>query len=193
MENVILASSSPRRRMLLEQLGIKFKVVPANIEEDKYYSSCVDCIDLVENLARVKALDIARNIDYTCVVIGADTLVVKDCILSKPRNADEAADMLTRLSGAWHEVFTGFCVASAPSMNILTGHECTRVKFRDISEQEIRAYIATGEPMDKAAAYAAQGIGSVFIERIEGCYFNVIGLPIYKVAAALKCFGVSVL
>lgn len=192
MEQLILASSSPRRKMLLEQIGIKFEIIPSSIDEDNY-GGFTDCAELVKKLSDAKACNVVEKMTFPCIVIGADTLVVKDGILSKPRSVSDAADMLKKLSGQWHEVFTGIAVVSAPSMKKYVGYECTKVKFRDISNDEIHAYIRTGEPMDKAAAYAIQGMGSIFVERIEGCYTNIVGLPIPKLTQALKDFGVNIL
>lgn len=188
---IILASASPRRKALLELLNLKFDIVPADIEENNGYSP--ENRDIIVELARRKALSVIKEVTEPCIVLGADTVVIKDGILPKPRDEKDAFRMLKKLSGQWHEVVTGFCVVSVPSMECRAGYETTRVKMRMIEDEEIYSYIKTGEPMDKAGAYAIQGLGAVFVERIEGCYFNVVGLPLTRLAQILKGFGVSII
>lgn len=187
---IILASASPRRKALLEQLKLKFDIVPADIKEDSYFP---EGMDAVIELAHRKALNVVKKAAAPCIVLGADTVVIKDGILAKPKDERDAFRMLKELSGQWHEVITGFCVISAPSMKSCTGFETTKVKMREITDEEIYSYIKTGEPMDKAGAYAIQGLGGMFVERIEGCYFNVVGLPLARLAQILKGFGVNII
>jgi len=174
---LILASASPRRAELLRNAGIAFTVVPAHVPEQP--SAGEPPLAYAQRLARDKARAVfARNPDN--VVLGADTVVVVDeHLLEKPCDEADAARMLRLLSGRTHQVITGVCVL-APGHE-QTEAEVTEVRFSDLSNEEIDAYIATHEPMDKAGAYAIQGIASRWVERIDGCYFNVVGLPVPRV------------
>jgi septum formation protein len=186
---LVLASASPRRQELLRNAGIAFEVQPANIPEDPIPGESAKAC--AERLAREKALAIARQRPDLLphdVVLGADTVVVVDGeLLGKPSDAADAARMLRLLSGRTHEVITGVClvVNSEPSL----ASETTLVKVTDITDKEIADYIATGEPMDKAGAYAIQGIASRWIPRIEGDYSNVVGLPVALVWRMLREIG----
>jgi septum formation protein len=183
---LVLASASPRRQELLRNAGISFTVQPADIDETPYAGeSARDC---AQRLARLKALEVWRK-KPAGVVLGADTVVtIDEAILGKPANDNDAARMLRMLSGKVHRVITGVCVVRSanfdvPGVNdvtaeIKTAAETTLVTMNEISEGEIQAYIATGEPMDKAGAYAIQGMASRWIPRIEGDYSNVVGLPV---------------
>lgn len=175
MRPVVLASGSPRRRELLGQMGVtEFEVLPAQGEESAPEGLTPD--KLVEQLALQKAKEVFA-LRRDCTVIGADTVVVLDGqVLGKPRDEEDAVRMLTALSGRSHEVYTGMAVLSGGKA--LTHAECTRVEFRVLTEAEIRAYVATGEPMDKAGAYGIQGKACVFIRGIQGDYYNVVGLPV---------------
>ena len=189
---IVLASASPRRQELLRNAGIPFTVQPADIIEAPLAGeSPRDC---AERLAREKALavSLSRPRDY---VLGADTIVVvDDTILGKPRDRNDAVCMLRLLSGRTHVVITGVCLVGpvtsgqeTVASNITqTASETTLVTMREISDDEIRDYVATGEPMDKAGAYAIQGIASRWIPRIEGDYSNVVGLPVALVYAMLR-------
>lgn len=182
---IVLASSSPRRKMLLEQLDIPFEIRVSDIHEDLHQA--VPPEQLAETLALQKALDVAVSLN-DCIVIGADTIVVDDGgILGKPQNQEDARRMLQRLSGQVHRVITGLALISthAPAQT-LVNHETTRVKITTLSEQDISWYLHTGEPHDKAGAYAIQGKGSVFIEWIHGCYNNVVGLPLFLLVSMLR-------
>jgi len=174
---LILASASPRRAELLRNAGIPFTVVPAHVPEEP--SPDESPLVYAQRLARDKALAVlARHPEDTA--LGADTVVVVDeHLLEKPVDAADAARMLQLLSGRTHEVITGVCVASAGFQQ--TEAEVTQVSFASLSDDEVLAYIRTGEPMDKAGAYAIQGIASRWTERIVGCYFNVVGLPVPRV------------
>jgi septum formation protein len=179
---LVLASASPRRQELLRNAGIAFEVQPANIAEDPLPREAAK--DCAERLARDKALAIARQRPNDCV-LGADTVVVVDGqILGKPADPADAARMLRLLSGREHQVITGVCL-------VIDGESCvnsetTLVTVKEITDQEIADYIATGEPMDKAGAYAIQGIASRWIPRIEGDYSNVVGLPVALVFRMLQ-------
>jgi septum formation protein len=180
---LVLASSSPRRRELLTQAGFSFDVHPAHIPEEPYPGE--EPIAYVTRLALEKAQVVYRELgDPQAVVLGADTTVTLDeHILGKPEDAADAARMLRLLSGRTHRVLTGVAVVSARHTEAAA--EVTAVSFRALTEEEIAAYIATSEPMDKAGAYAIQGRAARWIPHIEGCYFNVVGLPIARVCAML--------
>ena len=186
---VILASRSPRRRELLERMGLEeFEVRPARGEETA--PAGLTPAQLVEELSRQKAAEIARSAGADDVIIAADTVVaVEDRVLGKPHSREEAEEMLRLLSGRSHTVYTGVTVCRGE--RVLTGHEATEVMFRALSEQEIRAYVDTGEPMDKAGAYGIQGRGCVLVEGIRGDYYNVMGLPVCRLALMLREFGVE--
>lgn len=189
MADIILASASPRRRELLAQTGIKFRIVPSDFDEAAV--AVAGPQTLAETLARGKAHDVADRLE-SGVVIGADTIVVRDGeVLGKPHDDADAARMLTRLSGGWHEVITGVAVVDAASGRVAAGAEVTRVKVRHLTPADVEAYVASGEPRDKAGAYAIQGLGSLFIERIDGDYANVVGLPIFRLAGLLREFGID--
>lgn len=169
---LILASKSPRRKELLSIITKNFKVLSANTDESLPDGITPD--KAVEYLSKIKALPFANEND---TIIGADTVVAIDGkILGKPENDEDAFNMLTLLSGREHSVFTGVTVLSKGSEQTFSVE--TRVKFFDLTEDEIKNYIATGEPMDKAGAYGIQGKGSLLVEKIDGDYFNVVGLPI---------------
>lgn len=194
---IVLASASPRRRELMEMFAAQNLVIcPAKGEEK--VSAGATPGETVEALARSKAREIAaaRRVESgeseDDVIIGADTIVWHcDRIYGKPHSREEAAEMLRSLSGETHEVYTGVCVLHGEEE--LCEHERTFVTFRKMSEREIEAYIDTGEPMDKAGAYGAQGIGSLFVTGIEGDFFNVMGLPVCRLGQMLKKTGVELL
>lgn len=187
---LVLASSSPRRRELLERIGIRPLVRPAAIDETPLPGE--DPAGLVERLARAKA-EAGRNPARRApeVRIGSDTVVVLDDeILGKPADPGDARAMLRRLSGREHDVLTGVAVhASAPPPRTVSAVVGTRVTFRDLDDEEIAAYVATGEPMDKAGSYGIQGRAAVFVPRIVGSYHNVVGLPLDAVDALLRRLG----
>ncbi len=186
--SVILASRSPRRKALLEQAGLSFGVVPSEIDEDGV--PVTPPAEYVRFLAEEKARDVARRYPDAWV-IGADTVVVIDnTLLGKPASPAEAMDMLGRLSGRDHIVYTGFCVFRGKDDRALTASVKTRVWFKPLSEPEIRWYISTGEPFDKAGGYAIQGRGTILVKRIEGSYTNVVGLPVCELMDVLTGEGV---
>jgi septum formation protein len=177
---VILASGSPRRKELLAYVVPAFEIVPSDIDETASGSPALQ----VEKLAVDKATDIAGRYP-NAVVIGADTLVaVNNQVLGKPQDEEEAAAMLKQLSARTHTVYTGVAVISEGKAH--TAVESTQVTFCRMSDDEIHDYIATGEPMDKAGAYGIQGFGGKFITGIEGCFFNVMGLPLNRLYNMLK-------
>jgi septum formation protein len=182
---LILASRSPRRRALLRGAGIPFRVVPPETEDDVARHRRGPYAGLVREAALAKACDVARS--RRGLVLAADTIVVCAAkVLGKPADEAEARRMLRQLSGRRHSVYTG--VALVQGGRRLVGYERTEVEFRRLSEEDIGRYLATGEPMDKAGAYAIQGLGAALIGAIRGCYTNVIGLPLPKVMAMLSEF-----
>jgi septum formation protein len=189
---LVLASASPRRRELLTQAGFTFTVAPASIPEALRLGE--NPLAYVTRLARDKAQSVYAQLDSkdeSNVVLGADTTVVAPNgeVLGKPADTKDAARMLRLLSGATHEVVTGVAVVSAFGIEIAA--EVTLVSVVTLSNEEIATYIATGEPMDKAGAYAIQGYAARWIPRIHGCYFNVVGLPLALVAGMLESTGRS--
>lgn len=188
---LVLASGSPRRRELLAVLGVPFIVRESNVPE--VFSPTLTPAENAMSLARQKAEAVARELSYDAAVIGADTIVVLEGeIFGKPQDAEDARRMLRFLSGKTHEVITGLCVTDGQRQTLMA-YERTEVTFADLSENEITAYLATGEPLDKAGAYGIQGPAAAFISRICGCYFNVVGLPLYRLTRMLRAFGMTVL
>ncbi len=180
---LILASGSPRRRQLLEQLSLTFEVQPSDVDERLL--SGEGPAEAAERLARAKA---QHRAEEGCLALGCDTLVLHgDAVLGKPDSARHAAAMLERLSGDEHMVYTGIALASPDRVN--SAVEATRVWFRHLSASECVEYAATGEPLDKAGAYGIQGFGAAIVDRIEGDYFNVMGLPIRRLLQLLEAFG----
>ena len=174
IQKIVLASASPRRKEILKEMNVVFTVEPSLYEEDNAQDLLPE--ELVKQQARGKAAEVARRISSKFPVLGADTIVVLDGkVLGKPQNKAEAAQMLSLLSGRTHEVLTGVAVILGKTMR--SGVARTKVSFRNISKADIDAYIETGEPMDKAGAYAIQGIGGQFVKEIYGSRSNVIGLP----------------
>ncbi len=184
---LILASSSPRRSELLRNAGFEFEVIPSKADET-YHRDETPAAN-VERIARMKAAAVAQRLGTTddAVVLAADTIVVVSGEpLGKPRSPEDARIMLEKLSGRAHEVISGVALASPDGTRSVTAHEVTRVYFRQLSADEITTYVATGEPRDKAGAYAIQGHASRFVTSIEGCYFNVMGLPVALVDRLLR-------
>jgi septum formation protein len=180
---LILASKSPRRRYLLRQAGLKFDVIPSSVDEERL--PLEDPAAYVQSLSHAKADQIARRYPDLWV-LGADTIVVIDGkILGKPENLDAARIMLRRLSAQTHQVFTGYAIRSISAGIDHRATACTDVTFKELSDEEIEWYVHTGEPFDKAGAYAIQGIGSFLVKRINGSYTNVVGLPVCEVVEYL--------
>lgn len=188
--NIVLASGSPRRKELLGMLGLRFEICPAVGEEKIEAGLAPD--EVVRELARAKALEVAARREKDSLVIAADTVVSLDGeILGKPHSEAEAEAMLKKLSGRSHKVYTGLCLVCGD--RLLCDAEETSVRFRELSDAETAAYIKTGEPLDKAGAYGIQGKASLFIEGIDGDYYNVVGLPLCKLYGMLKAMGVTLL
>ena len=180
---VILASASPRRLELLQQIGIEPIVCPADFDEGDGAASQADEIVMANALGKCRAVANFKGTEMP--VIGADTVVVIDnVILGKPRDPKAACEMLRQLSGRSHEVLTGIAVKYKNKEVVDVVH--TRVYFRSLSDAEIEAYVATGEPLDKAGAYGIQGRGAILVEKIDGCYNNVVGLPVSRVNELLN-------
>jgi len=183
----ILASASPRRRELLANAGFEFETQASQIEE--VHRPDESPHDYVSRLAREKALNVARHAAPGCLVLGADTeVVIGGEILGKPRDVEDAARMLRLLSGKVHQVITAVCLVAAPLRIVAQRHAVTKVTFASLDEREIQEYAASGEPLDKAGAYAIQGLASKFVTYIEGSYSNVMGLPIHIVYDLLNQF-----
>ncbi|MFN4902090.1 MAG: Maf family protein [Ignavibacteria bacterium] len=185
---LILASQSPRRRQLLSQIGLTYSILPANIDEDAV-SLALPPQEYVRELSKRKALYIREEIGGAkAIILGADTIVVIDGrILNKPTDPDDAFLMLKQLSNRMHEVFTGITLVESHTGNIKSEVQRTEVYFRELDDEEIRQYIASGSPMDKAGAYGIQeDYGAVFVSKINGCYYNVVGLPLEKLYGMLK-------
>ncbi|MCA1606160.1 MAG: Maf family protein [Acidobacteria bacterium] len=176
-QKLILASKSPRRAEILRAVGWEFEAIAADIDESRYPSE--DAVSYVERLAKTKAETVARK-HPEGLVLGADTVVVIDEeILGQPRDDEDARCMLRLLNSQWHEVLTGVAlVCAGQEPEFVVAHETTRVRFCEMSTDEIDRYVSTGEPRGKAGAYAIQGRGALFIAGIEGDYFNVVGLPV---------------
>jgi septum formation protein len=191
LKNIILASGSPRRRELLENYGIRFSTISVDIDESLLPDESPH--DAVRRLAQSKADAAIQKLNGDVIVIAADTIVVLDGqIMGKPLDESDACHKLSLLSGRWHYVTTAVCVTDGRDIFELED-ETTRVHFKELSEEEIRAYVASGEPADKAGAYGIQGRGGLLVDRIEGCYFNVVGLPMNRLYLILKKYGIDML
>ncbi|NPV53310.1 MAG: septum formation protein Maf [Firmicutes bacterium] len=195
---LILASASRGRKWVLEQLGLDFDVMLSCVDEEGF--NITDPVELVSRLSLEKARDVAARVgtgsgdgpEDGALVIGSDTVVVQDGeIIGKPRDLEDARRMLMRLAGRAHEVVSGVALVEAGSGRCQVDHDITTVRVRDISHDIIERYIRTGEPLGKAGAYAIQGRGALIIDGIDGCYFNVVGLPIRKLSDMLMNFGVE--
>jgi len=186
---VVLASASPRRRKLLEQVGLQFDIIPANIDEDDIAITSPE--QFVMELARRKALHIAKTEATDKIVIGSDTTVyLGDELLNKPMDEKDAYTMLTQLSGNTHQVYTGVSLVVNELGKESTFFVKTEVTFRELGEKEKIAYIATGSPMDKAGSYGIQDdFGSVFVRNISGCYYNIVGFPLSRFYEEIKKFN----
>ena len=188
---IILASASPRRKELLKLIGLKFRIAVSDYEEDLGLK--LRPHELAKYLSFEKARAVAHR-HRDALIIAADTFIVfRNHLLGKPHTDSEALRMLILLNGRVHSVFTGYTVLDTRSGKKISRSVETRVWFRKMTIDELRAYVRTGEPLDKAGAYAIQGIGSLIIKKIEGDYFNVIGLPVASLASTLKKFGIDVL
>lgn len=183
--SIILASKSPRRKELLELMGLEFSVLTADVDETM--NAVYDIEDEIKKVSLKKATAVMEKVTAEDIIISADTVVICDSeIMGKPKSKSDAVKMLTKLSGRTHKVITGVTVAKGES--ILSETVVTKVTFRDINDTEIKSYVDTLEPMDKAGAYGIQGKAAVFVSSIEGDYYNVVGLPVCKLSLMLKKF-----
>jgi septum formation protein len=193
---LVLASASPRRQELISLLGLPVLILPSRVDEDTpdHWSPS----QIVEGLSARKALAVKEELmstddDDSCIIVGSDTIVVLNGkVMGKPRDVREAEQMLRQLAGETHEVYTGVTCFRVTDAKTVTTHRITKVKMRNLTSDQISRYVATGEPMDKAGAYGIQEIGSLLVESIEGCYFNVVGLPVSLLAIMLEQFGVTI-
>jgi septum formation protein len=189
---VILASASPRRAALLEQIGLPFRILPSALGDD--WEAAIPGEEpeaCARRLALAKAKDVAARLSRG-LVIGADTLVVdRDRLFGKPRDRDEAQAFLRSLAGRTHRVITGIAIVDVETGQAEVEAAVTAVTMRSFGDQEAATYVATGEPMDKAGAYAIQGRGALLVESIQGDYFNVVGLPLALLATLLRRFGID--
>lgn len=190
---IILASASERRQELLNRLTDEFDINVSNFDEGtipfngRFY-------DYVMDIARGKALEVENRLSDAeeKIIIGCDTIVAfNGKVLGKPKDKEDAFKMLSELSDAEHEVYSGIALVNTKSKRVITDFVCTKVKFSALSDEQIKRYINTEEPMDKAGAYGIQGIGGIFVEKIHGCYYNVVGLPLNKLYYMLREMGVN--
>jgi septum formation protein len=182
-ERLLLASASPRRREILENLGFEFEILPSNVDESEVPWN--DPVESAKLLAEIKGVD-AQKTRPRKTIIAADTIVLcEGQVMGKPKSSEDAAKMLGTLSGRVHEVVTGIALIKLPNTRIIEA-ERTKVFFRNLSPEEISRYISTREPFDKAGAYAIQGYASAFIDKIEGDYFNVVGLPVARLFSMFR-------
>ncbi|MEI7424815.1 MAG: nucleoside triphosphate pyrophosphatase [Candidatus Staskawiczbacteria bacterium] len=190
MKKIILASQSPRRRDLLKQIGLEFEIDPSGYEEDM--SLKMKSKELAEFLSLGKAKDVAQR-HKDSIIISADTIIaIDDEVFGKPKTPERAKYMLQKLSGSVHSVITGFTIIDTETNKQISKAVETKVYFRNITEKQIDVYIATGEPLEFAGAYAIQHLGGLFVEKIEGDYFNILGLPILSLVVELERFGINV-
>jgi septum formation protein len=185
-KRLILASSSPRRAQLLKLIGLEFEIIDSKFNErDEVYT--IPEVHVLE-LAEKKARKVAENIN-DAIIVGADTIVVlNNHMLGKPRTANEAREMLRTLSGKTHTVYTGLAIVDKPSEEMVSDYQRTRVTFRELNDREIEQYVKTKNPMDKAGAYGIQDQSAVFVSKIEGCFYNVMGFPLAKFYQTLQTF-----
>jgi len=191
MVDVVLASASPRRQELLKRIISDFRIIESDFDENsvKFNGSCPD---FVMESSFGKAMDVAEKLTRPSLVIGCDTIVsFENTVLGKPADYNEAFSMLRMLSGNTHQVYSGITLINTESNSVMKDFVLTKVLFSGIDDEEIRRYIASGEPMDKAGAYGIQGHGGVFVEEIHGCYYNVVGLPLNKLNKMIKGMGVN--
>jgi septum formation protein len=194
---LILASSSPRRQQLIRTLGLPVRIAPSRADE--HTPEGWPPHRIVEELALRKAQAVYRQMleqhppEETAIVVGSDTIVALDGeIMGKPADPGEAERMLARLSGRTHEVYTGVACIRCGDGDTAVSHRVTKVRMRKLAADQIRRYVATGEPLDKAGAYGIQELGALLVDGIEGCYFNVVGLPLSLLAVLLERYGIAV-
>ena len=199
MRRFILASASPRRRELLKSVGVDFEVVPSVVDEPELLKRLGDVppATIVTTLAEEKALEVADRTDGDALILGSDTVVVLDeHVLGKPDDEAHAVAMLMRLSGRTHQVYTGVALIEVENGIVKRRSSsfcCTDVEFAPFDEVRARGYVATGDPMDKAGSYGIQALGTLLIPRIHGDYFNVVGLPLFRLGEMLAEYGIKLL
>lgn len=181
---IILASGSPRRKEILENIGVDFTIIKSDLDEIVRNDEGADQIAM--SLAFEKAIDVSEKAEEDDIIIAADTIVLKDRVLGKPKDYDDAFSMLKSLSNDVHYVLTGIAVVQKSTNKKIIGCETTKVYIKELSDARIANYINTGEVWDKAGSYAIQGYGALLIDRLEGDYFNVVGLPVVKLEEILK-------
>lgn len=187
---IILVSTSPRRNGLLQQIGLEFEVIPSKYKEDM--SLKLKPKEMVMAFAQGKAIDVAKDLKEG-VVIGVDTFVVfKGEKLGKPKSKENATKILKIISGKNINVFSGICIIDIDNGKKILEHEVTKVKLKKLTDEEINNYVNTGEPLDKAGAFGIQERGAIFIEKIDGCYSNVVGLPLHCLYNNLKEIGINI-
>ena len=190
---VILASKSPRRVEILEKIVKEFEVVQSNFDENTIDFKG-DIEKYVKDLSRNKAIEVSKRLNEPSIVIAADTVVFQNGkVLEKPKNEEDAFSMLSSLSGNTHKVYSGICLINTYDDTVVTDCDCTEVRFSELNPRQIRNYINSGEPMDKAGPYGIQGLGGAFVEGIKGCYYNVMGLPLNKLYKALENYDITIL
>ena len=190
---VILESKSPRRVEILEKIVKEFEVVQSNFDENTIDFKG-DIEKYVKDLSRNKAIEVSKRLNEPSIVIAADTVVFQNGkVLEKPKNEEDAFSMLSSLSGNTHKVYSGICLINTYDDTVVTDCDCTEVRFSELNPRQIRNYINSGEPMDKAGAYGIQGLGGAFVEGIKGCYYNVMGLPLNKLYKALENYDITIL
>ena len=186
--NIVLASTSPRRKDLLQSVGIQFEIIAPSSDESLLSKENPE--DYALRLSKEKALSVSQNLDGNTLVIGADTIVVVDNkILGKPKDEEDAKIMLSKISGRAHHVLTAFSITKGEHEILHTHIVGTEVIVKTLEPQEIEGYIKTGEPMDKAGAYGIQGVGAFMVKEVRGSYTNVVGLPLVEVLESLKKLG----
>ena len=189
---IILASKSPRRREILETMGVDFEIDVADVDEG--VEETLSPVEAVCEISKRKAdAVLSRHKDDDCIVVSADTVVVIDGkIIGKPKDEEDAFNIIKSLSGRTHEVYSGFTVCGNGKLK--TDFEVTKVHFKELCDDDIKRYVATGEPMDKAGAYGIQQKGNLFVEYIHGDYYNVVGFPISKICVTiLELYGINIL
>lgn len=188
----ILASSSERRKKLLKRIVKKFEVIPSDYDENEVLFNGI-CSEYVIELSKGKALNVASKLKReNGIIIASDTVVYfNGKVLGKPSSEEHAYQMLKSLNGKVHEVYSGIAIYDLSLKRLRTDYSCSKVKFSNLDDKIIKQYIKTGEAMDKAGAYGIQGYGGIFVEKIDGCYYNIVGLPINKLYFLLKEMGVN--
>ena len=190
VKKIILATTSPRRHEIAERMGLDFEIVPSEYEEDMTLK--LEPEELAKTLAYGKAADVAKKCKEG-IAIGVDTFIsFKGKFLGKPKNKEDAFNMLKSFSGKSQEVYSGIALIDCETGETIKDFEVTKVYFRKMSDSEINQYIKTGEPMDKAGSYAIQKLGSIFIEKISGCYYNVMGFPVHNIYKNLRKMDVNI-